>query len=37
VAIIEAVEDPAPAPLAALSERELRTLGLLIERVSTGG
>jgi len=37
VATVEAVEDPAPASLTSLNERELRALGLLIERVSTGG
>jgi DNA-binding MarR family transcriptional regulator len=36
VALVEAVEDPAPASLAALSERELRALRGLMDRLATG-
>lgn len=36
VAVVEAVDDPAPASLAALSERELRALQGLIARLATG-
>ena len=35
-ALVEAVDDPAPAWLAALSQRELRALTGLMQRVSTG-
>jgi DNA-binding MarR family transcriptional regulator len=36
VALVEAVEDPAPAVLAALSAKELRALRGLMERLATG-
>jgi len=36
VASVEAVDDPAPAPLAALGEPELRALRGLIDRLATG-
>jgi DNA-binding MarR family transcriptional regulator len=36
VALVESVDDPAPAVLSALSERELRTLWELVQRLGTG-
>ncbi len=36
VALVEAVSDPAPASLAALSERDLRALLGLMKRLATG-
>jgi DNA-binding MarR family transcriptional regulator len=36
VALVNAVDDPAPASLAALTDRELRALRGLMERLATG-
>lgn len=36
VALVNAVDDPAPASLAALTDRELRALHGLMERLATG-